>query len=317
MTDDPLVSVVLPTYDRPEFLTRAVDSVATQTYDRVELVVVDDHSPSPVGPLLEDRSPTDLEAVNCIRHDDNRGANAARNTGIRAASGELIGFIDDDDRWRRDKIERQVDTFRRAADDVGAVFTDERMVNGDGDLITEMQTVPTGEFTANLIEGRYFGSFSTVLVDEAVVRRAGLPDERLPAWQDLEWYFRLSAECDYEVVSEPLSISENGDRKQVSDDYEGKRDVSYHRILNKHRRLAARLGDRYERTMVATMSRRVAKSALAHGRHREALGYLWRSLRNRPDVPETYLYLALALGGERSYELAKRVKRGYARRILG
>ena len=98
-SDAPLVSVVLPTYDRPALVRKAVASVGAQTYPNVELLVVDDCSPTPVEQALEGLSLGPSIAVRVLRHEENRGGNAARNTGIRVAAGEYVAFLDDDDRW--------------------------------------------------------------------------------------------------------------------------------------------------------------------------------------------------------------------------
>ncbi len=89
---------MIPTYGRPEFLEDAVRSVADQTYDPLELVVVDDCSPAPVETQFTEADLGELHNVRFLRHEENQGANAARNTGIRAGNGEFIAFLNDDDR---------------------------------------------------------------------------------------------------------------------------------------------------------------------------------------------------------------------------
>ena len=89
-----LVSVVVPTYGRPDFLPDAVRSVVDQTYAPIELIVVDDCSPDPIEPVVDEIDTTGLRRTEVIRHRQNRGANAARNTGIEAATGDVIAFLD-------------------------------------------------------------------------------------------------------------------------------------------------------------------------------------------------------------------------------
>ena len=93
-----LLSVVIPTHDRPDRLGDAVASVLGQDHPALEVVVVDDGSQAATGEVL-DRLTADDRRVVVVRHDQPQGASAARNGGIDAARGELIGFCDDDDVW--------------------------------------------------------------------------------------------------------------------------------------------------------------------------------------------------------------------------
>src|SRR5262245_10224002 len=92
------VSVVIPTYNRARTLGRAVQSVLRQAGIDLELVVVDDGSTEPPGDNLAEVMANDRR-VRCIRHTENRGAQAARNSGIREARGGWIAFLDSDDYW--------------------------------------------------------------------------------------------------------------------------------------------------------------------------------------------------------------------------
>lgn len=105
MNATPLVSVIIPTYKRPHLLVRAINSVLNQTYSNLDVLVVDDHS--------EDDTPSVVRDINdprmrYVEHPVNKGLPAVRNTGIRMALGEYIAFLDDDDEWREDKIEKQL-----------------------------------------------------------------------------------------------------------------------------------------------------------------------------------------------------------------
>lgn len=98
------VSGVITTYDRPEFLVEAIDSALAQTLPLVELIVVDDCSPRDVAGIIARFG----ARVRYLRQPSNQGPSAARNAGVAAATGDLVAFLDDDDRWLPDKIERQV-----------------------------------------------------------------------------------------------------------------------------------------------------------------------------------------------------------------
>lgn len=303
--DEFLVSVVVPTYDRPEMLADALESVVDQRYEPVELVVVDDGSPTPMEPVVAEAAPPDL-AWRCLRHDDNRGANAARNTGIEAADGDVLAFLDDDDRWHPEKLPAQVDALREAGDDVGVVLTGQQVVDGDETTVTRLPDVGE-DATTDLLTDGVGGPFSTIVVRRSVVDRAGLPDERLPAWQDREWLIRLSCHSDFASVQRPLVVRRNGEYSQISDLFEEKRDVTYPLLLEKHSDLAADLG--IERRFKACLSRKVAVAGLTNGYYRDARRFAARALRTDPRLRTTYIYLALALGGRITYGTAVHLRR--------
>jgi glycosyltransferase involved in cell wall biosynthesis len=305
---EPLVSVILPTYNRPDYLTAAARAVNEQTYGRIELVVVDDHSSVPAADVLEDVTLDSLEHLTHVRHETNKGANAARNNGIRTAEGELVAFLDDDDRWDSRKIERQVEAFRSAGPEVGVVYTWIQYCDADGNPLNTKTPDTRGDVTYALLTGERVAEFSAIMVRASVVEPAGLLDERFESWQDREWLIRLSTHCEFQPVPELLTTRymEHGD--QISDDFETKRDVSYPLLVEKHRSLAADYGAVCERRFVAEHSRILASSAIRNGYYADARRYLLRALRLYPLSTESYLYLVAALGGKHTHRIARHLK---------
>lgn len=306
---DPLVSVVVPTYDRPDLLVEAVESVATQTYSPIELVVVDDRSPTPAAEAVSAVDTAALSHVECLRHDENRGANAARATGLGAARGRYVAFLDDDDRWTPPVVSRYVDAFEAGGPEVGLVCIGVKILNESGEQIGSHLPEIEGDALEALLAGTLVGSFSRFAVRSSVVEQAGPPDERLPSWQDWEWQFRLAQHYDFAAVPELLVVRTEGSHEQISDDFVERRDVSYPLILERHRAAVAAHGPRAEARFEALLSRTLAFAALRTGHYLSAFRYLFRSLRYDPTAPETYLYLGLASGGPVSHRLARKVKR--------
>lgn len=108
----PLVSVIMPTYKRSDMLIRAIDSVLYQTYANVEVIVVDDNDSHTIYRTETEQKMKKYKSddrVTYIKHHKNSNGSVARNTGIRFAKGEIITFLDDDDIYLKDKIEKQVD----------------------------------------------------------------------------------------------------------------------------------------------------------------------------------------------------------------
>ena len=100
---NPLVSIIVPTYNRAGVLSRAIRSIFSQTYSNIEIIIVDDASCDDTGNVVESFMD---DHIHYIRHDKNQGGSASRNTGIRSAKGSFIAFLDDDDEWLPEKLEK-------------------------------------------------------------------------------------------------------------------------------------------------------------------------------------------------------------------
>lgn len=128
-----LVSVVIPTYNRAQLVGRAIESALAQTHTNVELLVVDDGSSDGTAELLQRQYATEPRVV-CIRQ-ENKGVAGARNTGIRAARGSHVAFLDSDDTWKPWKLELQLACFARFPD-AGMIWTDMEAIDPDGHLVS-------------------------------------------------------------------------------------------------------------------------------------------------------------------------------------
>lgn len=314
--DPPLVSVVITTYNRPSYLRKSVRSVLDQTYEPIELVVVDDCSDEPATETLAEMDLDALSASMCLRHPTNRGANAARNTGVRASSGEYVAFLDDDDRWKPEKIERQVDAFEAASDDVGVVYTGIETICPEGRGV-EIPPPIEGDLTKALLCRNDIGSMSVVMVRGDVAREVQL-DEEFETWADLEWYIRLSTVSRFERIPDPLVVYEYTSHGRLSDDFEKER-RSYRRFLDRFDPLAAEYGWLFHRKMRAWAAFRVGSDALYTGHYPQARRYLSTSVSQYPFERRFLIYWLASLGGHVTYRLAQRASgvAGRASRVLG
>lgn len=306
---DPLVSVVIPTHNRPAMLEEALTSVAAQTYEHLEVIVVDDASPTPAEETVAAAS----IPARVIRHERNRGANRARTTGIEAATGEVIAFLDDDDRWDPAKLERQVRALR--ASGAGVVLVGQHYVDESGAVTSVKRPEIDGPARAALFRGKTAGSFSTMAVRRDVIEAAGMPDPELPSLQDREWLIRLAAHTTFRSLPAPLVVRRIGEYEQIGDRFVERRDQTFHRMLETHGDAAARHGLR--RAFEAGLARGVAASALRAGAHADARAFALRAIRAAPTDHRGYLLALMALGGGRPYRSARRVKHRLGRLMHG
>ncbi|QCC50045.1 glycosyltransferase family 2 protein [Halapricum salinum] len=203
-SEQPLVSVVIPTYDRPSYLPGAIETALGQTYDPVEVVVVDDGSETDAAADIVDKYADRSTRVSLQRHEENRGLSAARNTGIEASSGDFVAFLDDDDRWHERKLHHQLAAFDRCDDDVGVVSSLLSSVSPTGDLLRAERSKPTGDLREALCRRNVVGSPSRIVVRRACLEDVGGFDESLAAKQDWDLYLRIAENWRFETLQEVL-----------------------------------------------------------------------------------------------------------------
>ena len=182
MTHDPKVSVVIPTYNRADLLPRAVNSVLAQTFTDFELIIVDDASP--------DRTPQVAAAFNDprvrhVRHPRGKGPAGARNTGIAQSRGRYVAFLDDDDEFLPQKLERQVRALDAAPPQVGMAYVQAEYVGPDGEVQRTLRHTEEGDLFDELLALRlFFGIGSTAMFRASVFAEIGGFDETLAQGED-------------------------------------------------------------------------------------------------------------------------------------
>jgi glycosyltransferase involved in cell wall biosynthesis len=192
MTSDPTVSLVIPTRNRAEVLTsHALPSALAQRDVEVEVVVVDDGSDEDGRRALE--ALTDPR-VRVVGHATREGQSRARNTGIEAARGEWIAFLDDDDLWSPDKLREQLDAAAAARAEfvyTGGVMVDE---GRGGEVLSVMPLFPPVGLLERLLRMNAIpAGASTVIARSSVVREVGGFDENLVQFTDWDLWIRLAA----------------------------------------------------------------------------------------------------------------------------
>ncbi len=199
-TQQPLVSVIVPTFNRAALVARAIDSVLAQTYERFELLVVDDASTDDTADVI---AACGDARVRHLRQDRNRGVAAARNRGFREARGELLALLDSDDEWRADKLARQVDRARRLPETVGLFYTGVATVGSDGSAWFDIPS-HRGDIRRALLQRNVIHGCSSVMLRSAVVERVGGMDEALPAIEDYDHWLRVAEHYRADCIPEPL-----------------------------------------------------------------------------------------------------------------
>jgi len=189
-------------------LKRAIDSVLNQTYSNIEIIVVDD---SPESYEERDYIKSKVESlsdnrIRYIAHKYNQGACAARNTGIKNAKGKYIAFLDDDDEWLPQKLEKQYEKIR--GENIGLVYCFPYIIkqydNGQVKRYCRNNLAISGWVYDDLILNNFIGSTSFVLVSKEALDKCGYFDTRMKSAQDCELWLRISRKYKIDVAEEPL-----------------------------------------------------------------------------------------------------------------
>lgn len=204
-----LVSIVITTYKRkPDMVVRAINSVLVQTYTNLEIIVVDD-SPSDYAERSDVKDAVQNicnkdSRVCYIMHLQNKGACAARNTGLKIAKGEFIAFLDDDDEWLPNKIEEQVLAFEKIKDNTSLVYCGCNYIDEKGNINANIPPFYGDNTYTKLLHSNFIGGTSFPLIRTNVIRSIGGFDDELLSSQDLDVWLRLSKTHPVALVEKPL-----------------------------------------------------------------------------------------------------------------
>jgi glycosyltransferase involved in cell wall biosynthesis len=209
----PAVSVVIPAYNRAHCVGGAVESVFAQTFEDFEIIAVDDGSSDSTGEVLEKFG----ESIRLIRQ-ANRGVSSARNVGVRAARGKWIAFLDSDDRWHAEKLQRQMAALHKYNGKI--CFT--RCINQKGEILRDIDSLsavlhePEILYVEDAVDAVCLAPrhplIQTMVAEKDLLERAHLFDESFPAAEDAELIFRLSFSSGFHYIDRPLvTIFEHSD----------------------------------------------------------------------------------------------------------
>lgn len=209
------VSIIIPTYKRPNGLKRAINSSLEQTYKNIEIIVVDDNNPN-----TKNRKETELVMkdykkypnIKYLQHSENMNGSVARNTGIKEAQGHFIAFLDNDDEFIKNKIELQVKSLEGLGESYGISYT--KFIRKKNDKLIEKGIESrTGNLTAEILKGTfYISAGSNILVRKDIVDQLNGFNESFLRRQDLEFLIRASMLTKIAHVNKNCLIIHRDDR---------------------------------------------------------------------------------------------------------
>lgn len=277
----PHVSVVIATYDHARWVGQAVRSVAQQQFRDLEIIVVDDGSTDDTARVVRETG----VPLRYLRQ-DNRGPGGARNTGIDAARGRLVAFLDADDLWLPDKLALQVPLLESRAEAVlvyaDALMWDETAGRAEG-THADRQAHPSGRILAAVLRENPIPS-PTPLVRRAPLLRAGGFDETLRVCEDWDLWIRLARRGEIHCLDRPLAIYRlHGDNLHA----DVARMKHYQHLVLRRALADPALPPAIRRQRRALVADRHVEFAIVHfgrGEYAAARGELLRAIARRPPL---------------------------------
>lgn len=206
MDKTPLISVVIPCYNYGIFLPTALHSALMQTYPAKEILIIDDGSADSTKEVAKTFQEIHKN-VHYIRHPSNLGLAAARNTGVKAARGEFIAFLDADDYWLPQKLELQLQEFRRLGNpSLGVVYSGYKYTPSCIERFPSDFKNHRHFLKQLLVRNVITGSASSVLIKREVFEKVGLFNEKLEAAEDWEMWLRIARFYEFQGVKYSLVI---------------------------------------------------------------------------------------------------------------
>ncbi|HOF33112.1 MAG TPA: glycosyltransferase [Spirochaetota bacterium] len=204
----PFFSVIIPVFNRKEFIERAVNSVLSQDLQDYELIIVDDGSTDGLDNVI-------FRSDIIVIRKENGGVSSARNAGIRKASGEYIAFLDSDDEWKSNKLSLQ-QKFIVENPEI-------RIFQSDEEWIRRGEKVNPKNIHQKIFGDIFYNSLklclvspSAVVVRNDIFDQYGLFDEKMPVCEDYDLWLRISAREPFGLLNEKLIIKYGGAHDQLS-----------------------------------------------------------------------------------------------------
>jgi glycosyltransferase involved in cell wall biosynthesis len=193
------VSVVIPTFNREKFITKALDSVMDQTYQDYEVVVMDDGSKDNTREIVENYG----KKVSYF-YQENRGIASARNEAIKRSSGDYIAFLDSDDYWVREKLETQIDLFDKHPE-YGMVASCCSSIRLDGSFREKNRPGKSGWVLRDLFNKNFIRT-SSALIKKECLSRVGLFDEDFRECEEYDLWLRIAAMYPIGFINDSLAV---------------------------------------------------------------------------------------------------------------
>lgn len=280
MMGDPLVSVIIPTYNRASLIGQSLKSALNQTYRNCEIIVVDDGSTDNTRQVVES-----FGSVIRYIYKDNSGPSVSRNVGIREAKGEYVAFLDSDDLWEPTKVAKQVDVFLKNPK-AALVSCNYRFIDQINKVVKDPGSAfgyqPDDFFVKDILQIRFpFGATTAFMIKRSVFDEVGFFNENLRISEDLDLLVRIGLKFTMAYVDEVLISVRLHDNHLMRETPRYQVWLDSIRVFESHAdAIKERIPDM--NTYLARFYSIAGNSALLSGNRHKALGLHWQVIRHHP-----------------------------------
>lgn len=261
--------MVIPVYNRSNEVKSAIESVTTQSYQDLEIIVVDDASTDELQASIEFFADP---RIRLVQHAQNRGAAASRNTGLEAARGDWVAFLDSDDAWDVNKLDKQLASLA-AKPAASAGVTGYRIRHFAENQIREYSPRAADAMPAAFLWGCRLCPGTTLMVDRRCFQEIGPFDTRLRRFEDWDWLIRYTRAHPLAVEPSVLASINRGDHPDYAAVVKCVA-IMRAKYLGEYYAISRTIGRKFESTLLIE----TAAAAYYGGRGREALGHVLHAL---------------------------------------
>ena len=280
-----LVSAVITTHNRKELLVSAIESVLNQTYKNIECIVIDDASDDNTQEYIRKYIEESKVTYIYISKEESKGGNYARNLGVKNAKGNYIAFLDDDDEWLCEKIEKQMKAMQ-GNQKIGLVYcgtiVEKNMdkSNRIRQMIEDEEKYADGDLSKRVLI-HTICTTSTILIKKEILEKIGGFDENLKFWQDYELSIRIFQTTKVKLIRENLVIYRvfGNSKNRLSNKLSGWEEaVAY--ILDKHKELYRKLTKEEEAQRKIYLYIDGINRAKKAGSKKHIMKYMWYTIKD-------------------------------------
>jgi glycosyltransferase involved in cell wall biosynthesis len=279
---NPLVSVVIPAYNAEDFLSHTLTSILQQSYQNIEVIVVDDGSKDSTADIVKSFTQSDSRVT--LLSQLNSGVSSARNLGIKHSQGELIAFIDADDIYYPQALEKLTHIMLQTDESIGVVYTWSAHIDDSGNLTAGCNcSLLDGEVYDELLNMNFIGNASAALVRRCCIDKVGGYDcEMLPGCADWDFYLRLAEHYQFKVVPEFLI----GYRKLATSMSRScsAMEKSYEQVIENAQRRNPAISTEFSHTSKSFYFIYLNSQGRSNRRYYESLKYLYKAFVVNPKI---------------------------------
>jgi len=288
--NNPKISVIIPTYNRAQVLSRAIQSVLKQTFNDFELIIVDDGSSDNTDEIVKEYIKKD-NRIKYIKHDVNKGGNKARNTGINNSLGDYITFLDSDDEYLPNNLEERYKIRQKISNDYGVIYNQNLKKTNIGKKIIPKKAIKKNE---SIIKYLFINQgelqTNTLFINKEVLIKNNIYfDENLKRHQDWDFTIRLQDVTNFYFLNKCLSIwNAEGENNRVS------KQKNYSASFQ----LIEKFKDKFEKEkdVLANFYYFLGIRYLKIEKKKEARELFLKSIKNKSSFKNIFLYLSTFIG---------------------